>query len=111
MSKERRLTPRIEFHHDILIRGSRDPSKIRNFSTGGAFIQTTRALQFKRGHEIDVVTTLPLERKAISVKARVAHVEKEGIGVEFVDVFGREAAAIDSTFEVFKATVPLLYER
>jgi Tfp pilus assembly protein PilZ len=107
MAKERRLTPRIEFHHDVLIRGSRDSSKIMNLSTGGVFIQTARALQFERGHEIEVVTTLPLERRAISVKARVAHVKNDGIGVEFVNVFGREAAAIDSTFEVFKATVPL----
>ena len=107
MSKEKRLTPRIEFHHDVLIKGFRDPSKIMNLSTGGVFIQTSRALQFKQGHEIEVVTTLPLERRAISVKARVAHVKDDGIGVGFVNVFGREAAAIDSTFEVFKATVPL----
>jgi c-di-GMP-binding flagellar brake protein YcgR len=107
MSKERRLTPRIEFHHHVLIRGSRDLSKILNLSTGGAFIQTASSLKFKRGYEIEVVTTLPLERRAISVKARVVHVENKGIGVEFVDVFGREAAAIDSTFEVFKATIPL----
>ena len=107
MSKERRITPRIDFHHDVLIKGSRDPSKIINLSTGGVFIQTARALQFKPGHEIEVVTTLPLERRAISVRARVAHVENDGIGVGFVNIFGREAAAIDSTFEVFKATVPL----
>jgi len=106
MSKERRLTPRIEFHHDVLIKGSRDPSKIINLSTGGVFIKTDKALQFRRGHEIEVVTTLPLERRAISVKALVAHVKDDGIGVGFVNVFGREAAAIDSTFEVFKATVP-----
>jgi len=107
MAKERRLTPRIDFHHEVMIRGSRAPGRILNFSTNGAFIQTENPRQFKQGKEIDMVTTLPLERKAVSIRARVVRVEKKGIAVEFVDLFGREAAAVDSTFEVFKATVPL----
>ncbi|MGD2125273.1 MAG: PilZ domain-containing protein [Desulfobacteraceae bacterium] len=107
MKNERRLNPRIDFRHEVAIRGSQARSRFLNFSTGGAFIQTEEPLRFKPGGRMEVITTLPLEKKAMSIRARVAHVKRNGIGVEFEDVWGRDAVAIDHNFEVFKATIPL----
>ena len=107
MEKERRITPRIEFHHDVIINRSREVKKIINFSTTGAFILTDDPLEFKSGSKINLYLKFPLEQKPTIMNAEVAHIEKEGIGVKFIDLFGRNADAVEYNFEVFKGTLPL----
>jgi hypothetical protein len=105
--KEKRLAPRIEFHLDVAVRGLKGVKQITNFSTGGVFIQNESASLFKRGDKIELVTRLPLEKRIMLIKAQVAYVTSKGMGVQFLDVHGPCAQAIQSNFEVFRATVPL----
>ena len=81
--------------------------QVSNFSIGGFFIRTGHASSFKRGDKIELVTRLPLEKRIMLIKAQVAHVTNRGMGVQFLEVHGPCAQAIQSNFEVFRATVPL----
>ena len=105
--KEKRLAPRIQFHLDVVVRGLKGVKQVNNFSTGGVFIQNEPSSSFKRGDKIELVTRLPLEKRIMLIKAQVAHVTSKGMGVQFLDVHGPCAQAIQSNFEVFRATVPL----
>ena len=105
--KEKRLAPRIQFHLDVVVRGLKGVKQVSNFSTGGVFIQNEPSSSFKRGDKIELVTRLPLEKRIMLIKAQVAHVTSKGTGVQFLDVHGPCAQAIQSNFEVFRATVPL----
>jgi hypothetical protein len=105
--KEKRLAPRIEFQLDVVVRGLKGVKQVSNFSTGGVFIQNEPSSSFKRGDKIELVTRLPLEKRIMLIKAQVAHVTSKGMGVQFLDVHGPCAQAIQSNFEVFRATVPL----
>lgn len=107
MEKERRLTPRIDFHHDVIINRSRKLRKIRNFSPGGAFIEMDNPSEFAPGKKMNLFTKFPLETKPIVMHAEVAHVRKQGIGVKFIDLLGRNADIVEYNFEVFKGTLPL----
>ena len=107
MVTERRLAHRIDFQHEVIINRSNKLKKMLNFSTGGAFIRTEQPSAFKQGGKINLFTRLPLEKKAMVIKAEVAHVTDEGIGVKFLDLYGRDAEAIEHNFEVFKGTIPL----
>ena len=104
---EKRLTPRIQFHLDVVVKGLKGVKQVSNFSTGGVFIQNAPSSSFKRGDKIELVTRLPLEKRIMLIKAQVAHVPSKGMGVQFLDVHGPCAQAIQSNFEVFRATVPL----
>jgi Tfp pilus assembly protein PilZ len=105
--KEKRLAPRIEFHLDVVIRGLKGIKHVNNFSVGGVFIQTDLSSSLKRGDKIELVTRLPLEKRIMLIKAQVAHVTGKGVGVQFLDVNGPCVQAIQSNFEVFKATIHL----
>lgn len=102
------MAPRIEFHLDVVIRGLKGIKEISNFSVGGVFIQTELpSSSFKRGDKIELVTRLPLEKRIMLIKGQVAHVTGKGLGVQFLDLHGTGAQAIQSHFDVFRATVPL----
>jgi hypothetical protein len=105
--KEKRLSPRIEFRLDVVVRGLKGIKQVSNFSTGGVFIQNEHSSSFKRGDKIELVTRLPLEKRIMLIRAQVAHVTSKGMGVQFLDVHGPCAQAIQSNFDVFRATVPL----
>jgi PilZ domain len=105
--KEKRLAPRIEFHLDVVVRGLKGVKQVSNFSTGGVYIQNEHSSSFKRGDKIELVTRLPLEKRIMLIKAQVAHVSGKGMGVQFMDVHGPCAQAIQSNFDVFRATIPL----
>ena len=107
MDKERRITPRIDFHHDVIINRSRQVRKMRNFSKSGAFIHTENPSQFELGNRISLYMKFPLEEKPTIVHAEIVHIEDEGIGIKFMDLFGRNADAVEYNFEVFKGTIPL----
>jgi hypothetical protein len=107
MEDDRRLTPRIEFHHDVIINRSRKVRKMKNFSKSGAFILTDDSSQFKMGNKISLFMKLPLEEKPTIMHAQVTHIDEEGIGVKFVDLLGRNEEAVEYNFEVFRGTLPL----
>ena len=105
--KEKRLTPRIEFNLDVVVRGLKGVKHVSNFSIGGVFIRSEQPSSFKRGDKIELVTRLPLEKRIMLIKAQVAYVTSKGMGVQFVDIHGPCAQAIQSNFDVFSATIPL----
>lgn len=105
--KEKRLAPRIEFRLDVVVRGLKGIKQVSNFSTGGVFIQNEHSSSFKRGDKIELITRLPLEKRIMLIKAQVSHVTNRGMGVQFLEVHGPCAQAIQSNFDVFRATIPL----
>ena len=107
MEDDRRLTPRIEFHHDVIINRSRKVRKMKNFSKSGAFILTDESSQFKMGNKISLFMKFPLEEKPTIMHAQVTHIDEKGIGIKFVDLLGRNEEAVEYNFEVFKGTLPL----
>jgi hypothetical protein len=107
MEKNRRLTPRIGFHQDVIIDRSRKVRKMKDFSKSGAFILTDDPSQFKLGNRISLFMKFPLEEKPTIMHAEVTRIEEKGIGVKFIDIVGRNADAVEYNFEVFKGTLPL----
>jgi hypothetical protein len=106
-SKEKRGSPRIDFRLSVMVRGRQGLKEVRNFGLYGVFIQTEDPSQFKSGDEIYLKMKLPREKKAIQVKARVAHVSEKGVGIEFIDLPPRDAMSMDLCFSLFKHTIPL----
>ena len=107
MEEEKRLCPRIDLDLPVAIKGFKGINKTKDFSTGGMFIQTPNIANFKPGDNIDLAAKLPLDEKPIRLKAEVAHVSRRGIGVRFKDIMGSVHSAIENTFRVFQATIPL----
>ena len=107
MEEEKRLCPRIELDLPVAIKGLKGINKTKDFSTGGMFIQTPNIAHFKPGDDIYLAAKLPLEEKPVKLRAEVAHVARSGIGVKFKDILGSVHNAIENTFRVFQATIPL----
>ena len=107
MQEEKRIHPRIDFHHPVIIKGLRGLKKIMNFSTGGAFIHTDKSPNFKQGIRINLLTQLPLQKKNMLIRAQIIHVSPKGIGVRFMGLSRTDSNALDYNFEVFKGTLPL----
>ncbi len=106
MREEKRLNPRIDFHLDVIVKGLKGVKKVKNFSTGGLFIEMELSHLLKAGDRVELVTRLPLEKRIMTFKGKVAHSSNHGIGVRFVDMWGPNSEAIESHFQVFKATIP-----
>ena len=106
-SKEDRRSPRIDFRLEVTIRGLERVESIENFSLYGLFVHTDNPSQFKIGDEVSMIMKFPTEKKSLQVKARVVHVSKKGIGVEFMDLPPSDATTIEYCFNIFKHTVPL----
>lgn len=104
---EQRKYPRIDFHLDVLVKGTGGSQEIRNFSLYGVFLRTENPTQYHVGDQIRVVMKLPNEDNAMEVEGRVAHVSDKGIGVEFLDLAVQDAMAMEFCFHVFKHTRPL----
>ena len=105
--EDKRLNPRIDFHLDVIVRGSKGVKKVKNFSTGGFFIEVDDSGLFKRGDRVEIVTRLPLEKRIMIIKGQVAHATEKGIGIRFLDLWGPNSDAVENNFQVFRATIPL----
>ena len=105
--EDKRLNPRIDFHLDVIVRGSKGVKKVKNFSTGGFFIEFDESRLFKRGDRVEIVTRLPLEKRIMIIKGQVAHATDQGIGIMFLDLWGPNSDAVENNFQVFRATIPL----
>ena len=107
MGNEKRLNQRIDFHLDVIVRGLKGVKRVKNFSTGGVFVELEQARVFKSGDRVEIVTRLPLEKRIMLVKGQVAHATDSGIGIRFLDLWGPNSEAIEKNFHVFKGTIPL----
>ena len=82
MEEKQRKAQRVEFDLEIEIWG-KGHSRITDLSSTGVFIYSGNPSQFKEGEEIDLLMKFPGEEEPMLVKAEVARVATEGIGVRF----------------------------
>jgi c-di-GMP-binding flagellar brake protein YcgR len=108
MTRDRRKNPRIDLHFKIIRIGSKDegPYKVIDLSTGGLFIEMKKPSKFRNGEEIELVMREPADNKFMRLQARVAHVDKNGIGVEFINVTKGDQKILKTCFDLFRHTLP-----
>ncbi|MBW2265390.1 MAG: PilZ domain-containing protein [Deltaproteobacteria bacterium] len=104
---EKRKSPRIDFRLDIQVKGQDGLRDVRNLGLYGIFIRTENPAQFQIGDSIYIEMKFPHETKALSMKARVSHISKKGIGVEFMDLPPQDAMSMESCFNIFKHSTPM----
>jgi c-di-GMP-binding flagellar brake protein YcgR len=107
MGSERRKTPRIDFHLPVMIKGYKGTNKVMDFSLTGLFIQVEDSSLFTEEDIVWIIMQLPHEKRPMEVKARVARVAGDGIGVEFMDLSPEQTKALENCFDVFRHTIPL----
>ena len=108
MTRDRRKKPRIDLHFKIIRIGKNDegPYEVRDLSTGGLFIETTKPSKFRKGDEIELVMREPADNKFMRLQVRVAHVDKNGIGVEFINLTEGDQKILETCFNLFRHTLP-----
>jgi c-di-GMP-binding flagellar brake protein YcgR len=106
MSEDKRKKPRIDLYVEVRIK-HQGLHKVKDLSLSGLFIRLQDTSQFKQRDEIELIMKLPGEKDPMRLKARVARVITDGIGVEFVDLLPQEEMALEYCFNVFKHTLPL----
>jgi hypothetical protein len=85
MKEKQREAQRIGFNLEVEIWG-RDYCNITNLSTTGMFIHSEKPSRFNEGEGIDLLVKFPGEEEPMVVKAEVARVTAEGIGVRFTNL-------------------------
>jgi hypothetical protein len=58
------------------------------------------------GDHIELVMHEPADNTLMRLKARVAHVGQNGMGVEFLDVTAEDRKALQTCFDVFRHALP-----
>lgn len=104
MEDERRIAPRTPFRLEVEIWGHKGPHKITDLSPGGVFIHTERASQYRPGDEVDLVLKFPTEGEAMLIKAQIARVTEEGIGVKFINLTPYYAEIIERCYDALSGT-------
>ena len=64
---------------------SRYKAHMRNLAASGAFIEPTSKIQPVIGQELSLTIPYGLKRKDVTIKAKVARVTIEGLGVQFMN--------------------------
>ncbi len=106
-STEKRKSPRIDFHLAIKVKGQDDLREVQNLGLYGIFIRTKNPAQFQLGDSIYIEMKFPHETKVLNMKARVSHISKKGIGVEFIGLPPQDAMSMESCFNIFKHSTPM----
>jgi c-di-GMP-binding flagellar brake protein YcgR len=103
---DKRKNPRIDIQLPVeIIMQQEQPQTVKDLSVGGLFIETSNPSEFKERDQIELVMHEPADNKLMRLKARVVHVGKSGIGVEFLDVMAEDQKALEACFEVFRYTL------
>ena len=69
-------------------------------------IETNDLSKFKRGEEIELTMREPADNKFMSLNVRVTHVDKNGIGVEFINVIPEDQKILRACFNLFQHSLP-----
>jgi Tfp pilus assembly protein PilZ len=105
--RDKRKSPRIDFHLSVNVKGKKEIQKVTNFGLYGVFLETPRSFDARPGDEISLLMKLPHEEKTLELKGRIVHVAEKGVGVAFPDVPPHTAMCMEACFNIFKATLPL----
>jgi c-di-GMP-binding flagellar brake protein YcgR len=104
---EKRRSRRVDIHFQVKIGMNQEgPHEVQDLSVGGLFIETTNPSEFRERDEIELVMREPADNKLMRLDARVAHVAKNGIGVEFLNATAEDQKALNTCFDVFRHTLP-----
>lgn len=107
MGSEKRRDPRIDIQLPVEVATEQEePQMVKDLSVGGLFLETVDPSQFQAGDEIELVMREPADNKLMRLNARVAHVGKNGIGVEFFNVTAEDQKALRTCFDLFRYTWP-----
>ncbi|MBW2172792.1 MAG: PilZ domain-containing protein [Deltaproteobacteria bacterium] len=107
MGSEKRRNPRIDIHLPVeMTMQQEEPQMVKDLSVGGLFIETTNPSEFRVGDKIELVMREPADSRLMRLNAQVAHVGKNGIGVEFFNVTAEDQKALKTCFDLFRYTWP-----
>jgi len=107
VSSERRQFPRLEFRCTALFGHLKDVLKVTDLSLNGLFVEVRDKSGLDPGRLVSLAIKFPTEEKAVLLKAKIANVNKRGVGCHFVDLAPKTSEAIKNCFETFKDTLPV----
>lgn len=107
VSRERRQHPRLEFRCTALFGHLKDVLKVTDLSLNGLFVEVKNKRGLDPGRVVSLAIKFPTEEKAVLLKAKVANVNKRGVGCSFMDLGPKNFDAIKNCFETFRDTLPL----
>jgi hypothetical protein len=107
VSKERRQYPRLEFRCTALFGHLKDVLNVTDLSLNGLFVEVRDKSGLEPGRRVSLAIKFPTEDKAVLLKAKIANVNKRGVGCQFLDLTPQNFEAIKNCFETFQDTLPL----
>jgi len=107
MDPDKRKTPRIEFHLEVVVKGCEGTTEIRDLSLGGLFIRLEDPGHLKEGDVVHLVMQLPFEKTPLYVRAKVVRVTSEGVGVEYMNLLPHQEMILEQCFHIFRHTMPI----
>lgn len=107
VSNERRQYPRLEFRCTALFGHRKEVLYVTDLSLGGLFVEVADKAGLEPGRVVSLALKFPTEEKALLIKARVANVNKRGVGCRFEDLSEKHFDAIKNCFETFRDTLPI----
>lgn len=78
-----------------------------DLSLNGVFVETDNKSGLDPGRLVSLAIKFPTEEKAVFLKAKIANVNRRGVGCYFIDLGAKASEAIKNCFETFKDTLPL----
>lgn len=107
VSNERRQHPRLEFRCTALFGHLKDVLIVTDLSYTGVFVEVADKTDLEPGRVVSLAIKFPTEEKAVLLKARIANVNKRGVGCQFIDLSPKNLETIKNCFETFRDTLPL----
>jgi hypothetical protein len=107
VSQERRQHPRLEFRCTALFGHLKEVVNVTDLSLSGLFVEVKDKTGLDPGRKVSLAIKFPTEEKAILLEAKIANVNKRGVGCQFVNLSPKKIDAIKNCFETFRDTLPI----
>ncbi|BBO79889.1 hypothetical protein DSCO28_04550 [Desulfosarcina ovata subsp. sediminis] len=107
VSQDRRQYPRLEFRCTAHFSHLKEGLIVTDLSLNGIFVEVADKTGLEPGQEVRMAIKFPTERQAVLLKAKIANVNKRGVGCQFLDLSTRNFEAIRNCFDTFKDTLPI----
>jgi hypothetical protein len=107
VKKERRNNDRIEFHYPIVILGIDEKARILDFSPEGLYIEMRTKKNLTIGRHVNLALKLPSEKEVLRLRAKIAYIDKNGIGCQLVDTTINVYESLERCFNIINSTLPI----